>query len=181
MRKLLFIAVAIPLASLWALPAMAQTAEPVRPISGYGSLGYSHTDRGVSDLGGVTGRLGMRFGRYAGVEGEGTFGVTDDDNRLLGPNTETKLNRSVAAYAVAFAPITPRLDVIARVGLGNTKVTTANAAQTIRTRRDSINYGAGAQYFLTANDGVRLDLTRESYRGGPGHADTYGLSYVRKF
>jgi hypothetical protein len=181
MKKTLIAAAMLPLASLFALPAAAQTADAARPFTAYGTLGYSHTDRGVSDLGGVTGRLGLRYGRVVGVEAEGTFGVTDDHSVRFGPATTTKLKRSVAAYAVGYAPVMPRLDVFGRVGLGNTVVETTGLPRMTETRRDTINYGAGAQYFLTQNDGVRLDLTRESFRGGPGHANTYGLSYVRKF
>ncbi len=181
MKKMLIAAAMLPLAGLCALPAAAQTTDDTRTITGYGTLGYTHSDYGVSDLGGVTGRLGMRYGRFAGVEAEGTFGVTDDHSTRFGPPTSTKLNRSVAAYAVGFAPITPRLDVFARVGVGNTKVETTGLPQPIKMRRDSINYGAGAQFFVTQNDGLRLDLTRESFTSGPGHANSYGLSYVRRF
>jgi outer membrane immunogenic protein len=181
MKKMLIAAAMLPLAGLCALPAAAQTAGDARPFTAYGNLGYSHTDRGISDLGGITGRLGLRYGRVVGIEAEGTFGVTDDHSVRYGPATTTKLDRSVAAYAVAFAPITQRIELLGRVGLGNTVVKTEGFARPVETRRDSINYGVGAQFFLTDNDGLRLDLTRESLRHGPGRADTYGLSYVRKF
>jgi outer membrane immunogenic protein len=179
MKSIIF-AAALPFLAISAAPALAQTADS-RPITGYGTLGYSHSDRGISDLGGVTGRLGLRFGRIIGAEAEGTFGVTDDDSRRLGVPTETKLDRSMAAYVVAYAPISQRLDLFARAGLGNTRVKMTGLASTVTTRHDSINYGVGAQYFLTGNDGIRADITRESYRHGPGRADTYGVSYVRKF
>lgn len=179
MKKLILIA-ALPVLAA-AAPAMAQQATDTRPFTGYGTLGYSHSDRGVSDLGGVTGRLGLRFGQFVGVEGEGTFGVTDDDSTRRGVPTETKWERSMAAYGVGYLPVTPQLDLFGRVGLGNSRVKTRGLPQLETVQRDSINYGAGAQYFFTANDGIRADFTRESYRHGPGRADTYGLSYVRKF
>ena len=186
MTKLAVLAatLAAPLAiAAVAAPAAAQTAE-TRPFTGYGSLGYSHSDRGQSDLGGVTGRVGLRFGRYLGAEAEGTFGVTDDDRVRGGRATETEWKRSVGAYAVGFVPLGDRMDVFARVGLANTKVETTPgvAGQSLtRQRNDSINYGAGVQYFLTQKDGLRADFTHESYRHGPGQASTYGVSYVRRF
>ena len=179
MIKLVVLA-ALPALALSAGSAIAQEAD-ARPFTGYGNLGYSHSDRGRSDVGGVTGRLGLRFGQFVGAEAEGTFGVTDDDSRRLGVPTETNWNRSVAAYGVGFVPVTPQFDVFARVGLGNSRVRTTGLAQPMTVKRDSINYGAGAQYFFTGNDGIRADFTRESYRHGPGRADTYGVSYVRKF
>lgn len=182
MKPFLF-ATAISVLSAAAAPALAQNAaEPSRAITGYGTLGYSHSDRGVSDLGGVTGRLGLRFGQYFGVEGEATKGVTDDDSTRTGVRTETNLERSMAAYAVGYVPVSPRLDLIGRVGLGNTRTEIKGpAASVAHARQDTINYGVGAQYFLTEKDGLRADFTRESMRNGPGRADTYGLSYVRKF
>jgi hypothetical protein len=174
----------ISMIALAASPALAQTAETSaapRSITGYGTLGYSHSDRGVSDLGGATGRLGLRFGKFVGAEAEGTWGVTDDDSVNPRRPAQTKLERSMAAYAVGYAPVTDRLDLIGRVGIGNTRTEMKTGATVAHQTVDSINYGAGAQYFLTEKDGLRADFTRESYRKGPGHADTYGVSYVRKF
>ena len=179
MKSFIF-AAAVPLLALSAAPALAQ-APDTRPITGYGTLGYAHTDRGISDLGGVTGRLGLRFGGVIGAEAEGTFGVTDDDSRRFGVPTETKLDRSMAAYVVGYVPLSPKLDLFARGGLGNTRVHMTGLPQRVTTRQDTFNYGVGAQYFLTGNDGIRADFTRESVRHGPGRADTYGVSYVRKF
>ena len=181
MKTVLTIATIAALAAAGA-PALAQSAEGGRTVTGYGTLGYSHTDRGVSDLGGVAGRLGLRFGPYVGVEGEAIKGVTDDDRIRGGVATETKLERSMAAYAVGYVPVSPRLDLIGRVGLGNTRTEIEGpGARIAHVRQDTINYGVGAQYFMTAKDGLRADYTRESVRKGPGRADTYALSYVRKF
>lgn len=182
MKKFLVAAAMLPLVGLTAAPALAQTDATTRPFTGYGTLGYSHSDYGVSDLGGVTGRLGMRYKRFVGVEAEGTFGVDADHSTRYGPATKTELDRAVAAYAVGWAPLTPKLDLFARVGVGNSRTEIKGLApQDVKFSRDSINYGVGAQYFVTNNDGVRLDLTRHSFTGGPGRADTYALSYVRRF
>jgi opacity protein-like surface antigen len=125
--------------------------------------------------------VGARFGRYFGAEAEGTFGAGSKDRVTGGVPTNTELKRSVAAYAVGYVPLSERLDLFGRVGLGNTKIETSTAAGSSTFRRDSVNYGGGAQYFLTANDGIRAEFTRESYRDGPGHANVWGASYVRKF
>ena len=48
---------------------------------------------------------------------------------------------------------------------------------------DSLNYGAGAQYFFNHGpNGVRADYTRYDFRGaGNGSGDVFSISYVRKF
>jgi opacity protein-like surface antigen len=182
MKSIIFAAAALSSLSLAAAPAAAQSADAARAVTGYGSLGYSHYDSSnAPNLGGITGRLGARFGRYVGAEAEGTFGVRDKEGVVGGVPYKTEMKRSVAAYAVGYVPLSERLDLFGRVGLANTKIETTTAAGGSSFRRDSVNYGGGAQYFLTPNDGLRAEYTRQSYRDGPGHANVWGASYVRKF
>ena len=56
------------------LPAAAQSFD----TTGYATLGYSDVQAANITNGAVTGRAGVRFGRYFGVEGEFNFGVNDD-------------------------------------------------------------------------------------------------------
>ena len=44
---------------------------------------------------------------------------------------------------------------------------------------DGLAYGAGAQWNLTSQDGIRGDWTRHDYDAG--EVDAYSLSYVRSF
>jgi outer membrane immunogenic protein len=166
-----------------AAPAMAQTGDTgFNPWSAYGTLGYNQYDQSAgSNLGALTGRLGLRYGRYVGAEVEGAFGV-DNDTYLRGTaKADVDLTRSVAAYAVGYIPVMPRLDLFARVGLGNNEFHTTTPLSDIHNQRDTVNYGGGAQYFFTAHDGLRGEYTRESYSEGPGYADVWGVSYIRKF
>ena len=173
------LAAALSALTLAAAPAFAQ--EATGGVSAYGNLGYSHLDPNGTKLNALGGRIGARIGSYFGIEGEGAFGVGHDTTTLGGLDTQTKLGHSLAAYAVGFYPVTPRFDLLARIGYGNTHLnTTFNGVETTLSR-DSINYGAGGQYFLTANDGIRAEYTRNDYRNGAGHANVWGVSYVRKF
>jgi opacity protein-like surface antigen len=156
-------------------------AQGLQPVTAYGNLGYSFVDAGSANLGAVTGRLGARFGQYLGLEAEGALGVKDDKTTISGTTVKTDLKHSVAAYAVGFFPATPQLDLFARVGYGNTKVKASVAGSSVSEDGDSWNYGGGAQYFLTPNDGIRAEYTRHSFTNGPGHANVWGVSYVRKF
>lgn len=180
MKKIILLSAAAASFAFAAAPALAQSAGVLGPISGYGTLGYGERKHG-DQLESVTGRLGLRFGRFVGIEGEGAFGVDDKKGTVGGLPYKSELKRSVGAYAVGYVPITDRLDVFGRVGLGNTKLKGTLDGTSITEQRDSVNYGGGAQFFFTGHDGVRADFTRESYRNGPGHANVWGVSYVRKF
>ena len=47
---------------------------------------------------------------------------------------------------------------------------------------ESVNYGAGANYFFDGQNGVRADWTRRDFTDdNGGEVDTYGVSYVRRF
>jgi hypothetical protein len=185
MKTIIFLGAAASAMALAAAPALAQSPDApstglFAPITGYGTLGMS--DRKTGDqLEGVTGRLGLRFGPYLGAEAEGTFGVDEKKGTVGGLPYRNDWKRSVGAYAVGYVPVTPRLDVFGRVGLANTKLESRLGTDTAKSQRDSINYGGGAQFFFTGHDGLRADYTHESYTNGPGHANVWGLSYVRKF
>src|SRR3712207_3799278 len=113
MKRVAF-ATAAAAACLTAVPALAQTAPGV---GAYGTLGYSqHDDRGAG-LGTAQGRLGYKFTPMLGVEAEGAIGVDTD----RGPVGQAKVKRSVGAYAVGAAPVSPNLELFGRVGYGNTR------------------------------------------------------------
>jgi hypothetical protein len=131
----------------------------------YVSGGYTHFDGdGGAELGGITGRVGVEFGPNFAVEGEGTFGVKDDGG--------TELDSELGVFAVGKLPINPSFDIFGRVGVS--RIETSPGGD-----EDGLAYGAGAQWNLTAQDGIRGDWTRHDY--DVGEVDAYALSYVRSF
>jgi outer membrane immunogenic protein len=173
------IAAALSAAALASTPAFAQTAAP--GVTGYGNLGYSHLDPNGVDLNSLGARLGARFGNYLGIEGEGYFGVGSHDTTVAGLPASDKLAHSFAAYAVGYYPVSPNFDLLARIGYGTNRLNTTVGGASTSLDRDSINYGAGGQYFFTPKDGIRAEYTRADYRDNGGHANIWGVSYVRKF
>lgn len=175
MRNILLATAAI---SLFAVPAMAQT---LQSPTYYGTLGYTQLDTDNADLGAVTGRVGAKLHPNFGVEAETSFGVGHDDVTVAGVNAKVEHRYDVAGYAVASLPVTSNIDLFARAGYGVTEVKASAAGVAASDHLTSFNYGAGATYNLDAQNGIRADYTYRDFQHDQGSADTYALSYVRKF
>ncbi len=175
MKSLLAAAAAATIAAV-AVPAFAQSGE-APAVTGYVNLGYSYVDANPVKFHVLGGRLGARFGKYVGVEGEGGFGVNSDT--FSGVNF--KLTSTYNGYGVAYLPMTPYADLFARVGYGHTNIRGSLAGVSVGGGENSLNFGGGVQYFFTKKDGFRGEYTRYDFRNGGGSANVYGISYVRKF
>ena len=157
-------------------PAFAQNID--------GSIGYSSFDAGDATVGAVTGRLGYSFNDVLGVEGEASFGVKDDTVVLPGPtNVDVEMNHQVPVYGTAGLPLGENGRVFARLGYGSTKLEASAAGVVASGSEESVNYGAGAQYWFTGNDAVRADWTRHNFDEDENDADldVWSVSYVRRF
>ncbi|CAN5262120.1 hypothetical protein BH10PSE2_BH10PSE2_02700 [soil metagenome] len=179
MRNILLATAAL---SLFAVPAMAQT---LQSPTYYGTLGYTqlqdHDGQSNGDLGAVTGRVGAKLTPYLGVEGETSFGVGHDDVQIAGVDGKVEHRYDVAAYGVASVPVTSNIDLFARVGYGVTELKASALGVSASDHLQSVNYGAGVTYNLDAQNGIRADYTYRDFTHDEGSADTYGLSFVRKF
>ena len=175
MRNILLATAAL---SLFAVPAMAQT---VSSPTYYGTLGYTQLDTDGADLGAVTGRVGAKLHPNFGVEAETSFGVGHDDVNVGLVNGKVEHRYDVAGYAVATLPVSSNIDLFARAGYGVTEVKASAAGIAASDHLTSFNYGAGATYNLDAQNGIRADYTYRDFQHDQGSADTYALSYVRKF
>lgn len=164
--------------SAFAVPAMAQT---VTNPQVYGSVGYTYLDADAGNLGAITGRVGAKLTPYLGVEGETSVGVTSDRYNVGDVSTKFEHRYDAAAYAVASVPGQPNLDLFARVGYGVTEIKAKALGLSASEHLDSVNYGAGAEYRLDGQNGIRADWTRRDFRDDGGEADTYALSFVRRF
>lgn len=174
MRKLFLATAAL---SLLAAPAMAQSVSSPQV---YGSVGYSQIDAEGADLGAVTGRIGARFTPHFGVEGEASFGVSDDDIPVGIPGGTVELKHDLAAYAVGYLPVNDNFELFGRVGYGTTEVEYSTAGGSADDSLDGLSYGVGANYFIDDKNGVRADWTRRDF-DDDGEADVWSLSYIRRF
>ena len=156
----------------------------------YGTLGYDDSSLDHIDLSSIQLRLGARFSRYFGIEGEGSWGVGSDKVHIIGaPPIKVKQDSQEAIYGVGFLPIMPNLDLLARIGYGHSTgtgpvagVTGPLPGVTNGVRGDSWNVGVGGQYSFDGKNGVRLDYTREAFQNrGVDDANVWSVAYVRKF
>jgi hypothetical protein len=188
MKSLVAIA-ALAAAAAIAAPASAQTlALPsyLAPLSYNASLGYTGLSWAGNNLGAVTLRAGADFGKYLGVEGEGSFGVSDAAVSLGDVSAKTHLNNAYAGYFVGRYPIMPNGNLFARVGYGHIDARQSAAAggqsASVAEGVDTLNYGAGGEYLFDGKNGLRIEYTRYDLRtDNAKDADTWSLSYVRKF
>ena len=176
--KILFTTAAAAAALLAAAPALADPPA----VSGYGTLGYTDFNGDSANLGAITGRIGARWGRYVGVEGELSGGVTSDTANVGGVNTKVRVGDQYAGYAVGYLPLSPNADLFARVGYGQTRLNVSSPGTGAGGDHNSWNYGVGGQYFFDGANGVRADYTRMSYNDHSNFdANVWSLAYVRKF
>lgn len=164
--------------ALIAVPAAALAQDESR---GYASLGYSQIDTEQAVLGAVTVRGGWKVLPFIAVEGEASVGVEDDTYEISidGPGA-FELKHDVAAYAVAYLPLGEHVELFARAGYGSTSIESTRPAVTVVGDGESFSYGLGAAAFYGA-DGVRADWTRKDFTDNGGEADSWSVSYVRRF
>lgn len=182
--------IAAAAALLVAGTASAQTAPP----SFYGTLGYTSFSNSDGDedvtLGAVNARLGARFGRNIGIEADAGVGVGEDEFLPTCPTiqvcaavvpapVEVQLENHFAGHVVGFLPVSPNVELLARVGYGRLSVESRTRGVTFSEEENALSYGAGAQVFFDQANGVRADYTR--FDADEGEADAWFLAYVRKF
>ncbi|WP_165187699.1 porin family protein [Caulobacter soli] len=176
--KTLMMSATLAALSVAVVPAFAQAQD----TGVYGTLGYAGSRADGADTGAIQGRLGTKLTPHFGVEGELSGGVKDDNIDTNGVRSSIEQTHSAAAYAVGFLPVTPNIDLLARVGYGNTQFKQTLGGVESKFDADSVNYGVGAQYKVDDKNGVRVDYTRQQFRDNDAaDANVVSVGYARKF
>jgi hypothetical protein len=166
-----------------ALPSISLAEQSTSPTGFYGNLGYANAHQDGVDLGAIQGRLGYRYNNYLGAEGELAVGVKGDTLAVApGVDANVKLRHEEAIYGVGFLPVSPKFDLLGRVGYGGSTIRTSVANLHSSDADNSWNLGAGAQYHFDGKNGLRADFTRAEYLGhGDDHANVWSVAYNRRF
>ncbi len=162
-----------------ALASLAIAAPAAAEV--YGNVGYTFVQSDDANLGAVGAKLGYKFNPFVGVEAEGAFGANDDTVRVAGVPVKVKLQSAAAAYVIGFYPVTEKVDLFARAGYGTAKIKASARGVSAKGDQDGWNLGVGGQYFFDAQDGIRAEYTKWSVDDSNADADTWSVSYVRKF
>lgn len=171
----LFVIAAVA-ASAVALPAAAQ-AEFKPEVTG--SVGYTRFADGSQDWDGhsATARVAARFHRYIGVEAEASMGLGSSD---IG-GVDLKMNHTIAAFAVAYLPMSENFDLTARLGYGSTEFEASVGGASGTESFSGVAAGIGGQYFFDDSNGLRMDVTRHQYDDLDGGFDAVSFAYIRRF
>jgi len=105
------------------------------------------------------GRVGVKFAKYFGVEGEYAIGLSDWD---LGDGVTLGLDNALAGYAVARYPFgngKDSGDVFVRLGYHSTTLEAGVDNASADIKDEGFAFGLGGTYFFTPNFGVRGDIT----------------------
>lgn len=146
-------------AALLASATVAQ-AQDVNP---YVNIGVEGLDfEGMS--GNVVARVGADISTYFAVEGEGSFGLLED-------NDDFKIDYKLAGYGKVQYPVSDQVKLFVRAGYYTVEADIGEA--------DGLALGGGLEYMFTEKDGVRFDYTNLDDDGGS--ANTYSVVYSRRF
>jgi hypothetical protein len=168
--KLLIAAAAI------AASALACAAPASAKAETYINAGYSFVDADDVSLGAIVGRFGWRS-QVFGIEGEGAFGVDDDQ---IGGGT-VELNSQFAVYGTATARLNDNTNLFARIGYGTNDIKASGGGASASASDESWNYGVGGEIFFSGGaHGVRGDYTHLDFNDG-GDADVWTIAWVMRF
>ena len=195
--KSIYIAAIAAISMGAAAPAFAQdqAGPTLAHPQAYVNLGYTYLNPDDHDVGELTGRAGLRLGRYWGVESEFGGGVLGTHYTDANGNRDSfSEGVSVAGYGVGYLPLPVlggKLDLLARIGYGETPLsirtdsTTGGPVVASNMTSASLNYGAGFQYMMDGKNGLRFDYTRRDFQAAgvdnPQDVNTYAVSLVHRF
>lgn len=132
----------------------------------------------------LTGRLGYQFNENISIEGQGSLGVIDDDVE----GVDVGVENSLAAFVRGSVPISDQFSIFAKGGYHFTKFGVDGNDIEGDLDIDGFAYGGGVEYMFNEMNGLRADVTfmdsDDNTINGvdfSGTAETYSLTYVRKF
>lgn len=145
----------------------------------------------------LSARGGYSFNQYFALEGQGGFGISEEDDSIDGFDIGAGIDWYAAGFAVGKVPVTPQVDLLGRAGYyfaevdGDITNTVSNLTTDVDADVDGFAFGAGAQFkFGDGNrNAIRAEYTYLDTQeindidvddldaGG----DLWSVSFIRKF
>ena len=166
------IALGVSAVALMAAPAMAQDSGL------YGTIGAKTIE---FDAYSVEGRIGYNVNPLISIEGQGSIGVSGEEQF----GVETQEDYSLGVFVRASAPLGERFSVFGRVGYQLSEFGVEGNGIDVSEDFDGIGYGGGVEFMLGEYSGIRAEYTAVDYGDengvNVGTADTVSVAFVRKF
>lgn len=142
------------------------------------SIGYDRVDFDGLEFDAVSLRGGYNFTENFAVEGQASFGLSDE---TVG-GVDVELNHSFGVFGVARAPFNEgQSAVFGRIGYTTNEIEASAGGFSAAGDDEAWAFGVGGEHFFNGGaHGVRADYTRFEFDEG-GDADAFGLSYVYRF
>lgn len=142
--------------------------------------GYEATDVGGLIYDNAVFRAGYDLNPYFGIEGEGQLPIGEETSTVNGVEQDSAIDYQVGAYAKAQYPVHERVNLFARGGYSYANVRGSYLNERPVDDIDGWAYGAGAEWLVDDVNALRVDYTHRDF-DSDGVADSYGVSYVRRF
>ena len=147
----------------------------------YGNIGAEAVE--FDSYNGVA-RLGYQLSENFSVEGQGSLGIIDDDVEGF----DIGVDNSFAAFVRGSLPVSDQFSLFAKGGYHFTKFGVDGDGIDESLKIDGFAFGGGVEYMLDDANGLRADVTlldssEDDINGVDfsGTAETYAITYVRKF
>jgi len=145
----------------------------------------------------LTGKAGYNLNEYFSFEGEGGFGISDENDNRDGFEIGAGVDYYLAGFARVQAPLTEQFDVFARGGYyfgqvdGDFTDNINNISGNVSADIDGFAFGAGGQFNFGPDylNAIRLEYTNLDVQEIDDvdvdrfdlDSDLYTVSYIRKF
>ena len=134
---------------------------------------------------GVQARGGYQSANYWGVEAEGSIGVTERTETLIGIPYDLSPEYSAAVFGRVAVPVSERLNLVARLGVHSSEVSVEALGVTQDIELEGGAIGVGLEYATGSNGAFRLDYTGYGSDNEDDQLveefDTLALSYQFRF
>ncbi|MDB2437802.1 porin family protein [Hellea sp.] len=134
----------------------------------------------------LSGKLGYKFTKYFGVEGQAGFGIIDDDDTIQGIDTSVGVDSTFSGFGIARIPTGSGLNLFIRGGYHFTQLSASAGDFDVDVDVDGFALGIGSEYSWDGKNGIRLEYTYLDAGSDDdfdidGGSNVYSLSYVRNF